>query len=148
VTLESRLGQDLKRALKAGDKTRLSVLRMAIAAVKNRKIEIRTDPLDDDAVTAILQKTVKQHKESIEKFRLGGREDLVSKETEEMGILEEYLPEQLSPEALSVIVDEAIERVGAMSPGGMGAVIKEVMTLVKGRADGRAVSSMVKEKLI
>jgi len=147
VTLEERLTEDLRKALKSGQKVRVSVLRMAIAAVKNRKIELKVDMLEDEAVTALLQKTVRQHRESIEKFRLGGRDDLVAKETEEMEVLEGYLPEQISDEELAGIVDRAIERTGATSPKDMGSVMNDVMSRLKGRADGKAVSSMVRAKL-
>lgn len=147
MKLEERLIEDMRAALKDGQKVRVSVLRMAIAAVKNRKIDLMADSLEDKDVIALLQKTVRQHKESIDKFGVGGRDDLVAQETEEMAILEGYLPKQMSAGELAVIVDEAINRTGATSLKDMGAVMNDVMSVVKGRADGKAISSVAREKL-
>ncbi|MFC1480320.1 GatB/YqeY domain-containing protein [Candidatus Omnitrophota bacterium] len=145
--LEKEIPEALKSALKNGQKLRVSVFRMLISEINNKKIADRIKQLDDEKVIGLIQKTVRQHKESIEKFKQGNREDLVSKETEEMSILEEYLPEQISGEELARIVSESIEKTGASSQKDMGAVMGEVMNRVKGRADGKVISRMVKEKL-
>ncbi|MDP8299512.1 MAG: GatB/YqeY domain-containing protein [Candidatus Tantalella remota] len=96
--LEKKIAKNLKAALKEGDKVKVSVLRMLVSAINNKKIEARVQEMDDDNVLGTIQKTVKQHKESIEKFSEGGREDLVDKEKAEMAVLEEYLPEPISVE--------------------------------------------------
>ena len=146
--LENKINDMLKEALKARKEVEVSVLRMLISEVKNKKIEEKVkDELDDDKVVSVIQKMVKRHKESIENFKKGAREDLVKKETEEMAVLEEFLPEEISPEELSKIVDEAISSSGATSPKDMGAVMKIVMGKVSGRADGKEVSRIVASKL-
>lgn len=145
--LEKKIAENLKEALKAGDKVKVSVLRMLISSINNKKIEARVKEMDDDNVLGAIQKTVKQHKESIEKFKEGGREDLVVKESAEMAILEEYLPEPVSAEELAKIVAESIAATGAASPADMGKVMNDVMSKVKGRADGKLIGGMVKEKL-
>lgn len=146
--LENKINDMLKEALKARKEVEVSVLRMLIADVKNRKIEERVkDQLEDEKVINVIQKMVKKHKESIENFKKGGREDLVKKETEEMAVLEEFLPEEISPEELSKIVEEAIASAGATSPKDMGAVMKLVMGKVSGRADGKEVNRIVASKL-
>ncbi|MFH1552938.1 MAG: GatB/YqeY domain-containing protein [Candidatus Omnitrophota bacterium] len=121
--LEKEIPEALKRALKNGQKLRVSVLRMLISEINNKKIADRAKQLDDERVIGLIQKTMRQHKESIEKFKQGNREDLVKKETEEMAILKEYLPEQISEEELARIVSESIEKTGASSPKDMGAVM-------------------------
>ena len=145
--LEEKIREELKESLKKGDKTRVSVVRMLISEMNNRKIEERAEELDDGQALEIVQKMVRQHNESIEKFRQGGREDLVGKETEELVILKEYMPEQLSEEELRGIIDQSIVRTGASSEKDMGHVMKDLMPQVKGRADGKTVSKLVKEKL-
>jgi len=145
--LEKTINEAVKDALKQGDKVKVSSLRMLISAIKNRKIADRVEELEDEKVGAIVLKMVKQHKESIEKFHEGGREDLVEKETVEMAVLEEYLPEQMSEEELTGIISEAIQTTGASSPGDMGKVMGAVMGRTKGKADGSLISRMVNERL-
>ncbi|MFC1548512.1 GatB/YqeY domain-containing protein [Candidatus Omnitrophota bacterium] len=144
---ENELMNDLKQALKSGDKVKVSVLRMLITEIKNKKIADRVEELDDSKILPLMQKMARQHKESIEIFNEGGRQDLVDKETTELKILEEYLPEQMSQEELERIVSESIEKTGAASPKDMGKVMGEVLGRVAGRADGGTVSKIVKEKL-
>ena len=146
--LEKKIAKNLKAALKEGDKVKVSVLRMLVSAINNKKIEARVQEMDDDNVLGTIQKTVKQHKESIEKFSEGGREDLVDKEKAEMAVLEEYLPEPISVEELEKMVVESIAATGAASPADMGKVMNDVMGKVKGAADGKLISGMVKEKLM
>ncbi len=145
--LEKNIAETLKQSLKNGEKIRVSVLRMLRSEIANKKIEDGVKELDDEKVAVIVQKMARQHKESIEQFRKGGRDDLVKKETEELAVLEEYLPEQLSEEELSRIISESITRTGASSPGDMGRVMSDVMSRVQGRADGKTVNRIVKEKL-
>jgi uncharacterized protein YqeY len=145
--LEEKIREALKQALKEGQKLKVSVFRMLISEINNKKIADRVKELDDEKVITLIQKMVRQHKESIEKFKQGNREDLVSKETEELAVLEEYLPEQISEDELAQIVSESIKKAGATSPKDMGAVMGQVMARVKGRADGKVVGKMVKEKL-
>ncbi|NQT33043.1 MAG: GatB/YqeY domain-containing protein, partial [Candidatus Omnitrophica bacterium] len=112
------------------------------------KIEDRVGELDDEKVIGLIQKMARQHKESIEQFREGGREDLVKKETEELAVVETFLPEQISGDELAGIISEAINQTGASSPTDMGKVMSAVMEKVQGRADGKVISQMVKERLL
>ena len=132
--------------MKAKDGDRVSVLRLVLAAVKNREIELKSE-LDDDQTLAEIMSAAKRRKESIEAFKEGGREDLVLKEGKELAILEEYLPEQLSSEELKSLIQGAIESTGASSPGDMGKVMKVIMPEVQGKADGKVVNMIVKELL-
>ena len=145
--LEQKLSDELKQALKAGEKVKTSALRLILSEIKNRKIADRTDKLEDEKVVGIIQKMARQRKESIEQFKEGGREDLVSKESEELAILEEYLPEQLSEADLEKFVTESIAETGASSMKDMGKVMKDVMARAQGQADGKIVGEMVKRKL-
>ena len=145
--LEKDVKEQINIALKAGDKIEVSVLRMLLSEIKNKRIEERVDDLPEEGVNALMQKMAKRHKESIEKFKEGERDDLVEKETSELAILEKYLPEQISEEELKKIVYEAIARTGASSMKDMGRVMSDVMAQVKGRADGSAISRIAKEKL-
>lgn len=148
MNLENRIKEDLKTALKDGKKTDVSTLRMVISCIKNKRIdEMVKGDLDDSKVIGVIQKMVSQHKESIQQFKSGGREDLVTKETEELKVLENYLPQPVSQEELIAIVKEVITRTGASSMKNMGTVVKEVMEKAAGRADGKTISQMVKELL-
>jgi len=146
--MEKEFNEKLKEALKAGDKVKISTIRLVISEIKNRKIAEKAEELDDDKVTGIIQKKARQHKESIEQFKKADREDLVKKESEELAILEEYLPEQISEEELEKIVSKSIAQTGATSMKDMGAVMKDVMSRTQGQADGKAVSEIVKKKLL
>jgi len=146
--LENDIAQKLKEAMKNGDKLKVSVFRLVINAIKNKKIEDRVGELDDEKVIGLIQKMARQHKESIEQFREGGREDLVKKETEELAVVETFLPEQISGDELAGIISEAINQTGASSPTDMGKVMSAVMEKVQGRADGKVISQMVKERLL
>ena len=145
--LEEKLSEDLRQALKGGEKEKVSILRLVISEIKNKKIADGTDKLEDGKVVGLMQKMARQHKESIEKFREGGREELFEKESAELAIIETYLPEEISQEELEKIVEEAISTVGATSAKDMGTVMKEVMAKVQGRADGKVISGIVKNKL-
>ncbi len=146
MTIRKRIQEDLKTSMKAKDGDRVSVLRLVLAAVKNREIELKSE-LDDDQTLAEIMSAAKRRKESIEAFKEGGREDLVLKEGKELAILEEYLPEQLSSEELKSLIQGAIESTGASSPGDIGKVMKVIMPEVQGKADGKVVNMIVKELL-
>lgn len=146
MTLQERIESDLKAALKEKDKPRLSALRLIKAAIKNKEIE-KGSPLSEEDLIALLSSLAKQRKESIAEFQRGGREDLVLKEEEELRLLKSYLPEELSKEELTRLVKETINEVGASTTADMGKVMKALMPKVRGRADGKEVSAIVREIL-
>lgn len=146
MPLLERIDQDLKSAMKAGDKVRLETLRMAKSAIKYRQIE-KTEPLTDEEILSVFSSLVKQRKDSIEQFRKAGREDLAQKEEKEMEVLHAYMPRQLGPEEISALVAEAIKESGAKGPQDMGKVMKILMPKLKGAADGKLVNEKVREAL-
>ncbi|HEY8368119.1 MAG TPA: GatB/YqeY domain-containing protein [Thermodesulfobacteriota bacterium] len=146
MALKATLKTDLSAAAKAQDKTRLSTLRMLLAAVQNREIELRRE-LTDGELLETIGKLIKQRQDAIEQFRAGGRTDLVEKEEAEVRVLKAYLPAPLSADELSATVDEAIRTAGATSRKDMGKVMKVLLPLIAGRADTRAASELVQQKL-
>ena len=144
--LKERLKADMKEAMKAKDKVKLSTIRMINSLIKNAEIEKRGE-LTDEEIIQLLMKYAKQRKESIEMYEKGGRQDLVEKEKAELAVVESYLPKQMSEEEIREIVKQTIEEVGASSVKDMGKVMKAVMPKVKGRADGSVVNRIVKELL-
>ena len=146
MTLLERIEGAMHDAMRARDDRRTQTLRMAMAAAHNRRIELRRD-LTDDEVAEVLAKGVKQRRESTELFRAGGREELAAKEEAEAAILTEFLPEQLSAEELEAMARASIAEIGASSPAEMGKVMGRLAPQVKGRADGRAVSELVRRLL-
>jgi uncharacterized protein YqeY len=146
VSIVDRIQEDQKRALKAGEKERLSALRLLSSELKNRRIELRRDLSDDDAVE-VLMRALKQRRESEEQFIKGGRPELAAREAAEAEVIRGYLPEPLADEELDVMVDAAIAEAGATSLKDMGAVMGRLMPMVKGRAEGSVVSTRVKERL-
>lgn len=146
TSLSERLTQDMKAAMKAGDKATLGVVRRAIAAMQNARIEKRED-LDEQDEVRIIRGIVKQHRESIEQFRAGDREDLAAKEEAELAILVVYLPPQMDESAVDAIVAQVIVAEGAEGPKDMGRVMKGVMARTGGQADGSVVSALVKKRL-
>ncbi len=146
MDLKVRLMEDLKESLRAGDKLRTSVIRLLTAVIKNREVEKR-GPLTDAEVLQAISSSVKQRQDSIEQFHQGGRQDLVDKETAELGILQSYLPSPLTAEQLADLVQTAIRESGAASPRDMGKVMAVLMPKVTGRADGKVVSTLVREML-
>ncbi len=139
-----KLSQDMKIALKGGDKVRLSVVRMLISELKNERIAQGAD-LDEVAERKVLATYAKRRKEAIDAARAGGREDVASKEQMEYDITVSYLPKQLSDDELRTIVRKHIETAGSSGPAAFGAVMKSVMAEVGGQADGKLVSSLVRE---
>ncbi|MGI9257504.1 MAG: GatB/YqeY domain-containing protein [Gammaproteobacteria bacterium] len=147
TTLKERLQNDTNDALRAGDKERLSVLRLAMAAIKQREVDSREN-LNDDGITGLLEKMVKQRNDSITQFRQGNRDDLVAKEEAEVEVLKEYLPEQLDEAETLALVDEVISATGASSPKDMGRVMGELKARAAGQIDMGQVSGLVKARLV
>jgi uncharacterized protein YqeY len=149
MTLPERIDSDLRDAMRAKEATRLSVLRMLKAALKNAAIEKggADAQLNDAESVHVIRKQVKQRQDSIESFEKGGRAELAAKEKEELSILQSYLPQALSAEELSRMVRETIAEVGATSKAQMGAVMKALQAKVAGRADGKALSAEVQKQL-
>lgn len=144
--LEERLNEEMKLAMKSNDKLKLSTIRMIRSTIKNREIELRKK-LDDEEIYRILQGMVRKGEESIEQFQAGGRIDLVEKEKKEIEILKSFLPEQISKEELIRIIDETIKETQSSSLKDLGKVMKSVMSKLGGKADGRLVNQIVKERL-
>ncbi len=146
MTLQEQLATDLKDAMKSGDKTRLGVLRMAKAAIKNAEIAKRS-PLDDAGVLEVLSKEAKQRRESIAEFRNAKREDSAATEETELEVLLDYLPQQMSSDEITVLVRQVIDEVGALGPKDKGKVMPKLMPQTKGKADGQMVNKIVTQLL-
>jgi hypothetical protein len=146
MSLKSRINDDVKQAMRSGDKARLKTLRMVTAAIKQREVDERTE-LDDSDVLAVIEKMIKQRRESAEQYREGDRSELAETEEAEIAVLEDYLPEQLSEEELQVLVDAAIAEAGASDMSGMGQVMGLIKPRVQGRADMSKVSALVRQRL-
>jgi len=146
MSLKAQIIEDMKTAMKAGDKDRLKVIRLIMAAMKQVEVDKRVE-LDDAGVLAVLDKMVKQRRDSVEQFEKGGREDLAGIERGEIAVLENYLPEQLSSEELRALVDDVIAATGATGMQDMGKVMGQIKAKAAGRADMGAVSATVKERL-
>ncbi len=146
MTLQERLAADVKQAQKERDTTRVSVLRLVRAGVKNAEIA-KGAPVDDAGVIDVIAREVKQHRESIAEFAKGNRQDLVAKEEAELAILFEYLPKQMSREEIVAAARQMVEQVGARGPGDKGRVMSQLMPQLKGRVDGRELSDVVSELL-
>ncbi|NLM47075.1 MAG: GatB/YqeY domain-containing protein [Firmicutes bacterium] len=137
-----RIQDDMKQAMKAGDKKRLSTIRMLLAAVKNESIEKRKE-LSSEDILGVIQREIKQRRTAIADFAAGGRKDLVHEYEAEIAILESYLPPQLSDEELEALVRQAVAETGASSLREMGKVMGKIMPQVKGKADGERVQAIV-----
>jgi uncharacterized protein YqeY len=146
MSLKDTIIEDMKAAMRAGDKDRLKVVRLIMAAMKQIEVDQRTE-LDDTAVLGVLDKMVKQRRDSVEQFKKGGREDLAAIELAEIVVLEGYLPEQLNDAEIKTLVDEAITATGAESIRDMGKVMGQIKAQAAGRADMGAVGAMVKARL-
>jgi len=146
MALKDRITEDMKSALRAADKERLATVRLALAAIKQREVDERIS-LDDAQVLAVLEKMIKQRREAIAQFRSGGREDLVAKETAEIGVLQQYLPAQLSEAEVATLIQEAIQATGATSVKDMGKVMAAVKAKAQGRTDMGALSARIKQQL-
>lgn len=146
MSLQQRLDDDLKAAMKSSDSLKTSVLRMVKAAIKNKQVEKRKD-LSDEEIISVISTLTKQRRESIDLFSKGGREDLAEKERQELAMLQLYLPGQLSPEDLDRIIMEAINESSAEGVKDIGKVMRLIMPRVQGAADGKVVNQRVKELL-
>jgi uncharacterized protein YqeY len=146
MALKDRITEDMKAALRAGEKERLGTIRLALAAIKQREVDERIT-LDDAQVLAVLEKMIKQRREAITQFQSGGRADLVAKETAEIAVLQGYLPAQMSDAEIDELIAQSIAASGATSIKDMGKVMALVKPKAQGRADLGAVSARIKQKL-
>ena len=146
MSLEERLVEEMKQAMKSNDKLRLSTIRMIRSGVKNKEIELRKK-LEDEEIERVIQVMVRKGEESVEQFQTGGRTDLVEKETREIEILKSFLPQPLGQEEILKIIDQSIQETQASSPKDIGKVMKSVMPKIGGKADGKLINQLVKERL-
>ncbi|CEH29639.1 hypothetical protein AM501_22470 [Aneurinibacillus migulanus] len=146
MRLVDRLTDDMKQAMKDKDKLKLSVIRMVKSSVKNEEIN-QGKELSDDEVLTVLTRELKQRRDSLQEFEKAGRDDLASSARDEINVLMEYMPEQLSEEEIRALVSEIIQQTGASSKKDMGKVMGALMPKVKGRADGALVNKVVQESL-
>ncbi|MET0106217.1 MAG: GatB/YqeY domain-containing protein [Sedimenticola sp.] len=144
--LKQRIQDDMKAAMKGGDKPRLGTIRLVMAAIKQREVDERIE-LNDEQVLAVLDKMVKQRRDSIAQYEQAGRTELADQESFEIGILQEYLPEALGEDEIAALVTEAIANSGAESIRDMGKVMGQLKPKIQGRADMGAVSALVKQQL-
>jgi len=144
--LKQKLIDDLKQAMRDGDKVRRSVIRLVMAAIKNAEIA-RHAALDDTDILGIIAKEVRQRQESIEAFKQGNRHDLVAQEEAEMAVLKEYLPRQMTREEIIAAARQIIKEIGAQGPRDKGKVMPKLIAQLKGRADGREINAIVTELL-
>ena len=147
MPLEQILEKDLIAAMKAREAEKLGVLRMLKTALTNTKIQKKKETLEDAEVLEVIQKQAKQRQESMESFRQAGRQDLLAKEEAEFAILSQYLPAQMSDDEIRAAVQKAIETTGAKTKADMGRLTKELMPVVKGKADGKRVNEVVSSLL-
>ncbi len=144
--LKDRITDDMKAAMKGGDKPRLGVIRLILAAIKQIEVDERIE-LDDTRVLSVLDKMVKQRRDSITQYENAGRTELADQEKFEIGIIQEYLPEQLGEAEIAALIDEAIQATGAASMKDMGKLMGMLKPKLQGRADMGAVSAQIKQKL-
>jgi uncharacterized protein YqeY len=144
--LKQRIVTDMKDAMRARDKQRLGVIRLALAELKRIEVDERTD-LEDDRITQILDKMTKQSRDSVEQYQKADRQDLVDQENYEIGVLQEYLPEQLDASSIDTLIAESLTSTGASSMQDMGKLMADLRPKVLGRADMGEVSKLVKARL-
>jgi len=150
MSLKDRITDDIKTAMKSKDKVRLETVRSIKKLILEKEVSVRPqgqETLTEAQELEVLAQLAKQRRESIEQYRQAGREDLVAQESQELAIVEEYLPRQLSDEEVGAIIDEIIAQVGASTPKDMGKVMGPAMQQLKGQADGKKVQQLVKAKL-
>lgn len=146
MNLEEKLFEEMKQAMKTNDKIRLSTIRMIRSSSKNKEIELRRK-LEDEDIFKVIQGMVRKGEESIEQFQAGGRNDLVEKEKMEIEILKSFLPQPISQEEIIKIIDETIQETQSSSLKDLGKVMKAVMPRLGGKADGKVINQLVKERL-
>ena len=147
MTLEEKIMEDYKKAMKDKDAAKVSTLSFLRADLKYAAIDKRKDKLEDADVLTVIKKQVKQRQDSIEQFKNGGRQDLADKETKELEILKSYLPQQLSEDKIREIIEEAVKETGASWPQDMGKLMKALLPKLSGQADNKLVSELVKARL-
>ena len=150
MSLKEQIGEDIKTAMKAKDKVRLQTVRGIKKAILEKEVELRPkgqDSLSPEQEIELLSQQAKQRRDSIEQFKNAGRDDLADKESEELAIIETYLPEQVSDEEVEAIVDELIAASGASTMKDLGKVMGPAMKQLKGKADGKKIQELVKSKL-
>jgi uncharacterized protein YqeY len=146
MSLKERITEDMKAAMRSGEKERLGVIRLITSAIKQREVDERI-VLDDTQVLSVLEKMIKQRKESVAQFQAGNRQDLVDKENSEITLLQGYMPAQLSDAELDSLIGEAVTTTGASSIKDMGKVMAIIKAKAQGRADMAAVGAKIKAKL-
>jgi uncharacterized protein YqeY len=146
MSLKTQLTEDMKAAMKAGDKARLGVIRLINAAIKQKEVDERI-AVDDAQVLALLEKMVKQRRDSISQFEAAGRQDLADIEIAEMAVIETYLPAKLDPAAVQAAIDAAVAETGASGPADMGKLMAVLKPRLAGQADMGEVSKLVKQRL-
>jgi len=146
MSLKDQITDDMKTAMRARETDRLGTIRLLLAAIKQREVDAPVT-LDDAAITAVIDKMIKQRKDSISQFQTAGRDDLVAKEQAELGVLAAYMPEQMSSEAINAEIQAAVAATGAAGPQDMGKVMAVLKPKLAGRADMTAVSGLVKAAL-
>ena len=146
-SLKARIVEDVKDAMRARDKARLGTLRMVTAAIKQQEVDRRTSPLDDACVVAVLEKMLKQRRESVRQYEGAGRDDLATAEREEMAVIDRYMPRALDPTEIDAMIEAAVGDAGAATVRDMGRVMSLLRPRVQGRADMGAVSVAVKARL-
>ncbi|MCX7035573.1 MAG: GatB/YqeY domain-containing protein [Proteobacteria bacterium] len=146
MTLKERITDDMKSAMRSGEKERLATIRLVLSGIKQREVDERI-LLDDTQVLSVIEKMTKQRKESITQFEAGGRADLAAKEAAEMAVLQAYMPEAMSEAELATLIDAAVASTGAASIKDMGKVMAQVKAAAAGRADMAAVGALIKARL-
>ncbi|PJJ97054.1 glutamyl-tRNA amidotransferase [Lysobacteraceae bacterium NML03-0222] len=146
MSMKTRLVDDMKAAMKSGDKARLAVIRLINAAIKQKEVDERVE-LDDAAVLAVLEKMVKQRRDSISQYEAASREDLAQVERDELAIIDAYLPEKLGEDAIKAAIEAAIAQTGAQSPADMGKLMGVLKPQLAGQADMGLVSKLIKARL-
>jgi uncharacterized protein YqeY len=146
MSLEERLVEEMKQAMKSSEKLKLSAIRMIRSALKNKEIELRKK-LEDEEIVKVIQAMVRKSEESVEQFQTGGRMDLVEKEKSEIEIMKSFLPQPMSQEEILKIIDQSIQETQASSLKDLGKVMKFVMPKIGGKADGKLINQLVKERL-
>lgn len=144
--LEERLVEEMKQAMKSNEKLKLSTIRMIRSVLKNKEIDLRRK-LDDEEIVKVIQAMVRKAEESVEQFQTGGRMDLVEKEKNEIEIMKSFLPQPLSREEILEIINQSIQETQASSMKDIGKVMKSVMPKIGGKADGKLINQLVKERL-
>jgi len=147
MSLKEKLTEEMKNALKKRDKIRLSTIRLLVDAIKKKEIEQGRKELDEGGIVKVISGMIRKGDEAIDQFKQGGRQDLVDQESRQVEILKSFLPEQLSREEIQSFIDEAIREVSAVDMRDLGKVMKILMPKVSGKADGKTVNEMVRERL-